>query len=208
MVDAFVEHWVVHYGYLSIFLLMAADAACIPIPSEATLTVGGWYAAAGKLGVVEVVVAALIGTWAGSIAAYYVGLLAGRPVLERYGRFVGIRARDLDRAEAWWDRHGEAATFLSRMLPVVRTYISVVAGIGGMPVGRFTLYTIAGSIPWTVGLVAAGYVVKDRWQEIASSFGIPTIVVGALIVAAGCAYVLNRRRRARAQEATTSPDAP
>ena len=191
------ERWVVDYGYLSIFILMAASSACIPIPSEVILLVGGWYGATGRLSLVWVLILALAGNLLGSLLAYYLGIKAGRPALERYGRFVGIRAREIDKAEQWWDRHGEAATFFSRMVPILRTYISIAAGLGDMAGGRFVAFTVAGIVPWTIGLIAAGYLVRDRWAGIARYFGLPTIIVGCILVAGGVAWYARRRRLQR-----------
>lgn len=188
------QEWVIQYGYIGIFALMMASSACIPVPSEIVLLVAGWYSATGRLGIVAVVLVALAGNLVGSVLAYYLGLTAGREALARYGRYVGIRAREIDKAERWWDEHGESATFFSRMVPILRTYISVAAGFARMPVGRFLAYTVAGMIPWTLGLAAAGYLVKDRWSQIAGYFSLPTIVIFVLLVAGAVAYFLSRKR--------------
>ncbi len=190
------ERWVIDYGYVAIFLLMLAESACVPFPSEVTMLVGGWYAADGRLDFVAVAVAGVLGNLAGSWVAYAVGRTTGRALLDRYGRYVLIRSHDIDRAEVWWERHGEAATFFSRLLPVIRTFISLPAGIARMPFGRFTLYTFLGVIPWTVGLTYAGVVVGDHWERVAHLFDLPTLVIaGALLLGALTWYLRRRRRR-------------
>jgi membrane protein DedA with SNARE-associated domain len=182
---------------------MLASSACIPVPSEIVLLVGGWYSATGRLSLVPVILVALAGNLLGSVLAYYLGISFGREALGRYGRYVGIRAREIHKAEGWWDRHGEGATFFSRMIPILRTYISIAAGLAAMPAGRFLTYTVAGIVPWTVGLVAAGYLVKDRWTQIAGYFSVPSVIVLALL-ALGIAVYYVRRSRGREAEKETA----
>jgi membrane protein DedA with SNARE-associated domain len=199
-VDAVVElmeEWVEDYGYTAIFLLMLVESACIPFPSEVTMLVGGWYAADGRLDFFWVGAAGVLGNLVGSLLAYAIGRSTGRTLLERYGRYVFIRPHDIDRAEVWWERHGEAATFFSRLLPVIRTFISLPAGIARMPIGKFSLYTFLGVIPWTYGLAYVGVVVEDNWEAVLDYFNVPTLLIGAAI-AIGVAVWFIRRRRAKA----------
>jgi membrane protein DedA with SNARE-associated domain len=191
------EQWVNDYGYLAIFLLMLAESACIPVPSEVTMLVGGWYVATGDLDFFWVGAMGVAGNLAGSWIAYLVGRRTGRDFLSRYGRYLLIRSHDIDRAEAWWERHGEAATFFSRLLPVVRTFISLPAGIAHMRPAKFTLYTFLGVIPWTFALTYVGVVVQDNWRKAYAYFDLPTIAIVALLVIAGALWYY-RRRRARA----------
>jgi len=200
------ERWVVEYGYLAIFLLMLAESACIPFPSEVTMLVGGWYAADGRLDFFLVGVAGVLGNLVGSWLAYGIGRTTGRGLLDRYGRYVLIRAHDIDRAEVWWDRYGEAATFVSRLLPVVRTFISLPAGIARMQFGKFTIYTFLGVIPWTYALAYAGMVVGDNWERVAHLFDLPAYIIAATLLVAAVLWYLRRRQRRRsrvAEEAST-----
>jgi membrane protein DedA with SNARE-associated domain len=192
------KDWVVDYGYVAIFLLMLAESACIPFPSEVTMLVGGWYSADGTLDFFWVGAAGVAGNLVGSWLAYALGRKTGRALLDRYGKYVLIRSHDIDKAEIWWEKYGEAATFFSRLLPVIRTFISLPAGIARMPFGKFTLYTFLGVIPWTYALTYVGVVVEDNWQRVVDYFDVPTLVIGTLLVAiAGVWYV--RRRKERAQ---------
>ncbi|MGH2699880.1 MAG: DedA family protein [Actinomycetota bacterium] len=198
------ESWVIDYGYAAIFLLMLAESACIPFPSEVTMLVGGWYAAAGDLNFFWVGTMGVLGNVVGSWIAYGVGRTMGREVLDRYGKYVLIRSHDIDKAEVWWERHGEAATFFSRLLPVIRTFISLPAGIAKMPFGKFTLYTFLGCIPWTFALTWAGVVVKDNWERVLDYFDLPTVIIGGLLVVAAVVWYLRRRRQRKALQAAAS----
>ena len=194
------EHWVTDYGYIAIFLLMLAESACIPFPSEVTMLVGGWYAADGRLDFFLVGVAGVLGNLVGSWIAYGVGRKAGRGVLDRYGKYVLIKSHDIDRAEVWWEKHGDAATFFSRLLPVIRTFISLPAGIAKMPFGKFTLYTFLGVIPWTFALTWLGVVVEDNWEKALDYFNLPTLIIGVLLLVIAVAWYLRRRKQKKAAE--------
>lgn len=192
------EQWVTDYGYLAIFLLMLAESACIPFPSEVTMLVGGWYAADGHLDFFWVGAAGVMGNVVGSWLAYWLGRTQGRELLDRYGKYVLIRPHDVDKAEVWWEKHGDAATFFSRLLPVIRTFISVPAGIAKMPFGKFTLYTFLGVIPWTYALTYLGVIVGDNWEQILDYFNIPTLIIGTLILTAAIVWYVRRRKRRKA----------
>lgn len=206
-VDALIgwmENFITHYGYIAIFLLMLAESACIPFPSEVTMLVGGFYAADGRLDFFLVGAAGVLGNLVGSWLAYALGRATGRELLDRYGKYVLIRSHDVDRAEIWWGKHGEAATFFSRLLPVIRTFISLPAGIARMPFGKFTAYTFLGVIPWTFGLTYVGVVVGDNWERVLHYFNIPTLIIAALVAGGAGLWYLGRRRqrRSKAQQET------
>jgi membrane protein DedA with SNARE-associated domain len=185
--------FVTDYGYVGIFLLMLASAACIPIPSEVTLLVGGWYAGDGRLDFFWVGTVALLGTLVGSYIGYAIGRTGGRALIERYGKYVFMREHELDRAEVWWDKHGEAATFFGRMIPIVRTFISLPAGIAEMPIAKFTAYTLLGSALWSYGLTFIGLQVGHNWERVSSYMRIPTILIGIVLLALGVRWVAKKK---------------
>jgi membrane protein DedA with SNARE-associated domain len=191
---------ITQYGYVAVFLLMLAESACIPIPSEVIMLFGGALAAGAYPGahptLIGIVLAGVLGNVAGSYIAWAVGRYAGQPAVRRWGRRFGVRGHDIDRATAWFDRYGSAAVLFGRMVPVVRTFISLPAGFAGMPAGRFGLFTTLGCIPWTAALGIAGYALGANWQHIANDFHGPTYAIaGIVVVALVVAVVLYFRRR-------------
>jgi membrane protein DedA with SNARE-associated domain len=214
-----VQHLIIQYGYVAVFLLMLAESACIPIPSEVIMLFGGALAAGAYPGVhlslAGVVLAGVLGNVAGSYLAWGVGRYAGQAAVRRWGRRFGVRGHDIDRAVAWFDRHGSSAVLFGRVVPVVRTFISLPAGFADMPAGRFGLFTTLGCIPWTAALGIAGYVLGTNWQHVANDFHGPTYAIaGIVVVALAVAVVLHfRRRRRRAggdggEPAGTDPQVP
>ena len=196
------QHLIAQYGYLAVFFLMLAESACIPVPSELIMLFGGALAAGAVTGVhpslAGIIAAGVLGNVAGSYVAWAVGRYAGQAVVRRWGRRAGIREREIDRAAAWFERHGPAAVLLGRLVPVVRTFISLPAGFAAMPPARFGVYTTLGCIPWTAALGIAGYALGANWQGVASAFHGPTYVisaVGAVTLAAALALHLRRTRR-------------
>jgi membrane protein DedA with SNARE-associated domain len=153
-------------GYFGVFLLMALESACLPIPSEIIMPFSGYLVAAGKFSLWFVVIAGTLGNLAGSIVAYFVGYYGGRPLVEKYGKYILISSHDLDRAEAWFKKYGSASIFFSRLLPIVRTFISFPAGVAKMPFWKFCLYTVLGCLPWSILLTYVGIVLGDNWKSI------------------------------------------
>jgi len=191
---------ITQYGYVAVFLLMLAESACIPIPSEVIMLFGGALAAGAYPGahpaLIGIVLAGVLGNVAGSYVAWAVGRYAGQAAVLRWGRRFGVRGHDIDRATAWFDRHGPAAVLFGRVVPVVRTFISLAAGFADMPAGRFGLFTTLGCILWTAALGIAGYALGANWQHIANDFHGPTYAIaGIVVVALMVAVVLHFRRR-------------
>jgi membrane protein DedA with SNARE-associated domain len=180
------QHFIATYGYVAIFLLMLLESACIPVPSELIMTFGGALAAGAvpgtKLNLAGVIIAGVAGNVAGSYVAWAVGRYGGQPALRRWGRRLRIREHDLDRATAWFDRYGPRAVLIGRLLPVVRTFISLPAGIAGMDPARFGIYTTLGCIPWIAALAYAGYAVGANWHSIVDGFKGPTYIVAAIVL--------------------------
>lgn len=189
--------WLTHAGYWAVFLGMVAESAGIPLPSEVILPFGGYLVALHRMTLVGAFLAALAGGVAGGILLYVIGRLGGRPLLARYGRYVLIRERHMDEADRWFERHGGLSVVVGRLLPVVRTYISLPAGIARMPFGRFVLYSTIGSVPWTIALLLAGRALGSHWQSIAHTVRhVDAALVAAVVIAAVVALWLSRRRRA------------
>ncbi len=205
------QHFIATYGYAAVFLLMVAESACIPIPSELIMTFGGALAAGAvpgtSLNLAGVIIAGVAGNVAGSYAAWAAGRYGGQPALRRWGHRLWLRERDIERATRWFDRHGPEAVLFGRLLPVVRTFISLPAGIAGMAPVRFGVYTTIGCIPWTAGLAVAGYAVGASWQSIVNGFHGPTYVIAA-VVALALAIAAWRYARRRATESRAAEDQP
>jgi membrane protein DedA with SNARE-associated domain len=199
-----VQHFIATYGYLAIFLLMAAESACIPIPSELIMTFGGALAAGAVpgtgLNLAGVIFAGVAGNVVGSYVAWAVGRYGGQPALRRWGGRLRIREHDLDRANRWFERHGSRAVLIGRLLPVVRTFISLPAGIAGMKPLRFGIYTTIGCIPWTAALAGAGYAVGANWNSIVRGFRGPTYVIAGVVVIGLAVAVWRYVRRSSAAD--------
>jgi membrane protein DedA with SNARE-associated domain len=209
--EHFIRVTIEDYGYLAVFLLMVLESACIPIPSEVTMLFGGAAANATfatslpgsppHLNFLLIGLMGTLGNLVGSWIAYWVGRKGGRPLVERWGRYVFLRPHELDRAEAWFADHGDAAVFVSRLLPVVRTFISLPAGVAEMPFARFTVYTFLGCLPWTFALAGVGYALGSRWTLVERYFRPISIVVVTLIVGALGWWLIRRSRQKRLDEA-------
>jgi membrane protein DedA with SNARE-associated domain len=204
-----VQHFIATYGYLAIFVLMVAESACIPVPSELIMTFGGALAAGAVpgtgLNLAGVILAGVAGNVVGSYIAWAVGRYGGQPALHRWGRRLRIREHDLDRAHQWFDRYGPRAVLIGRLLPVVRTFISLPAGIAGMDPVRFGIYTTIGCIPWTAALAGAGYAVGANWDSIVTGFKGPTYIIGAVLVL-GLAVAAWRYLRRRNNDGVAGSD--
>lgn len=173
-------------GYFGIFILMALESACIPIPSEVTMPFAGFLAAEGRFSFWPVVITGAAANLIGSIIAYYIGLYGGRPLIEKYGKYILFSHRDLDIADRWFLKHGEGTVFFSRLLPVIRTFISLPAGIARMNFWKFSLYTFIGSLLWSYVLAFVGLRLGENWREIRVYFEkfeyliIILVVIGAV----------------------------
>ncbi|TMK39151.1 MAG: DedA family protein [Actinobacteria bacterium] len=190
----FVTDVVRDIGLPGIFVLMLLESACIPIPSEATMLFAGFNVSHGHDTVATITIAGVVGNLVGSWVAYAVGYYGRVGLLERHGPKVGIRMHHLQSADRWFERYGAPSVFFSRLLPIVRTFISLPAGAARMPFWRFSAYTLAGCIPWVLALALIGREVGDRWKDWRHSLEYVDYAVVALIVL-GIAYLLIRRWR-------------
>jgi membrane protein DedA with SNARE-associated domain len=202
-----VTRWILDYGYLAVFVLMLLESACVPIPSEVTMLFGGALASAGfagdahQLNLLLVILSGTAGNLVGSWLAYWAGAVGGRPLLERFGRYLLVRPHEVDRAHAWFEQHGDTTVFFGRLLPVIRTFISLPAGIARMNVVRFTVYTVLGCLPFVTAVAYLGYRAGDRWVKVEHTLQPFSWLIAGAILAMGVAYVLRRWRRVRAEYA-------
>jgi len=194
--------WVAHYGFAAIFVLMALESACVPVPSEPVMVYGGYLVYAGHMTFLEAALAGTLGNLAGSLVAYLLGIRGGR-ALERMLARRSAREH-LEAADRFFLRHGEAAVCIGRMLPVIRTFISLPAGVARMDWRRFVGFTLLGCIPWNAGLVWAGLAAGPHWQRALDLLHEANyIVLGAAGLAVVGAYVWWRvRGRAAAPRGT------
>lgn len=192
--NATVEHLVENWGYLGIFSAMVLENVIPPIPSEVIMPLAGFYVGQGKLNFVLVVLAGLLGTVVGALPWYGVGRLVNeerlRHWLERRGRWVGVSPRELDDSRAWFQRHGAAVVFWGRLIPAIRTLISVPAGIEMMPFGPFLFWTTAGSLIWNLALTAAGWMLGRNWTLVLGWVKPFERVINLLIVVAVLAVLV------------------
>lgn len=173
-----------YLGYWGVFLGMTLESACIPLPSEVIMPFAGFVVWEGKMTLLGITIAGVLGNLLGSWIAYFVGLKGGRPFLEKYGKYFLISHSKLDLAHDWFERYGHEAVFISRMLPIIRTFISLPAGIAEMNFKKFSIYTLLGCIPWVLFLGYVGVFLGPHWETIRSYFHILDIVVGIGIVVA------------------------
>ena len=172
-------------GYGGIVLLMAIESACIPLPSEIIMPFAGFLVSKGEMTLFGIAMAGAIGCVLGSIPAYYAGMLGGRPLAEKYGKYVLISKKDLDMADRWFATHGEIIIFIARLLPGVRTFIAFPAGMARMNMTRFVIYTFVGSFIWCWALGYIGMKAGQNWEKLSVYFHQSHYV----IIACGLAFV-------------------
>jgi len=185
-------------GLPGVFVLMLLESACIPIPSEATMLFAGFNVSNGEYSLAAATAAGVLGNLVGSWIAYGVGYFGRVDVLEKHARKLHIKKSHLEWADRWFERHGDATVFFTRMLPIIRTFISLPAGVARMPFWRFTVFTLAGCIPWVLLLTFVGKEAGDNWESWKDSLHYVDYAVLAAIVI-GIVWLLIRGRRRRSQ---------
>jgi membrane protein DedA with SNARE-associated domain len=190
-------------GLTGVFVLMTLESACIPVPSEAIMLFAGFNVSTGDLSMFGIVAAGSLGNLAGSLIAYAAGYYGRIELLDR-NRLIHVNRRHLEWADRWFERHGSATVFFTRMLPIIRTFISLPAGVARMPLGRFVFFTLAGAIPWVLMLAIVGREVGERWEDWRDYLHYADYAVVAAVVI-GLAYLLIRRRRGSAEWEPTPP---
>jgi membrane protein DedA with SNARE-associated domain len=202
------SHFVRDAGLPGIFALMAISSACIPIPSEIVMLFAGFAvadpgqsASHHHLTMLGIVLAGLLGTMVGSWVAYAVGRGGRLELFERHGHKVHMGPAQIEKADRWFQRYGEPAVLFGRLVPVVRAFVSLPAGIARMPLGRFTVFSLIGAVPWVLGLALAGHALGGDWKSARKGFEYVDYAIVALVVI-GVVYIVVRRRRGRREPAT------
>jgi len=198
---------VAELGLVGIFVLMTLESACIPVPSEATMLFAGFNVSDGEYSLFAAVAVGSIANLVGSWIAYAVGYYGRIDILEKHGKKLHIKPSHLEWADRWFERHGDATVFFTRMLPIIRTFISLPAGVAKMPFWRFSVLTLAGCVPWVLMLTYIGKSAGDNWEQWKDSLHYVDYFVAACIVG-GAIYLLLRWRRQQRSGSDAAPDAP
>ena len=179
----FITNTINHFGYLGVFLLMAIQSAAIPLPSEIIMPFAGFLVASGRFSILGLAFAGTAGSLIGSILTYALGYYEGRALVRRYGKYVLMSEKDLELTEKFFQKFGSWSNFLGRLLPIVRTFISIPAGIGEEPFGKFVLTTIAGSFIWSYFLAWLGAKLGSNWNNLSATFHKFDLLIIVLILA-------------------------
>ncbi|CAB1254227.1 DedA family protein [Clostridium sp. MT-14] len=182
-------------GYTGIFMAMALESACIPIPSEAILPFGGYLSFTGRLNPVLVIIFGTLGGTMGSIGAYYIGKIGGRPLVEKYADKLRLSRSHLEKSDYYFNKYGEKIVFFSRLLPIIRTFISLPAGISKMEIKKFVVYTLLGSLLWSIFLGYAGYKMGEKWTIIREWFHFADIALVVIIIGFVFYKIIRRKLR-------------
>jgi len=191
----FIKDLIAGLGYPGILALMTLESMCLPVPSEIVLPFGGWLAFDGRLDVFWVAMTGTVGCALGSVIAYALGYYGGRPLILRYGRYVFLEEKHLLAAECWFRKYGDYAVFGSRLLPVVRTFISLPAGVCRTNFSRFVVLSFLGSLPWCFALAYGGYYLGASWDSLAGAFNYLTIIVLIVLLALFIWFYFIRKRK-------------
>jgi membrane protein DedA with SNARE-associated domain len=209
---AFLEQLFHTIGWAGVVFIMALESANIPIPSEVTMPLSGWFLAQAQgKSVWNAILAGgffgALGCTIGSVASYALGAYGGRPFLERWGKYLLITRHDLEKADRWFGRWGDWAAFISRLLPIVRTFISFPAGVMRTRFSTFTVYTFVGSFIWCGALALGGYKFGERWEELRAIMRPFDIPIAAVILAAGIWYIYHHVKGFREASAMAAEEA-
>ena len=191
----FVEIMISSFGYFGVFIAMAIESACIPLPSEIILPFTGYMVFLGHFGFWQATVIATLGNLFGGLVAFYVGMWGGRPFLKRYGRFLLINERELAWTERLFERHGEMTVLVGRMLPIVRTFISLPAGIARMNPVKMATFTTLGALIWCAFLIFVGQKLGENWDSLKPFFHRADVVIGGVLVLVVLYAVWKHRKR-------------
>lgn len=185
LLSDYITNFISSVGYIGVFALMALESAAIPVPSELIMTFSGYLAYQGVFDFTAIVILGAAGCMAGSIISYWVGLKGGRAFIDKYGKYIFLNHHHLDIAEDWFKKYGDKAVFFSRMLPVVRTFISLPAGMGKYSFKKLIVFSFVGSLPWCFALAYIGFRLGPQWKNIIAFFnGLDIIIIFAIIAIA------------------------
>ncbi|MCZ7393352.1 MAG: DedA family protein [Candidatus Methanoperedens sp.] len=183
LLSGFITQFISSIGYIGVFILMTLESAALPVPSEVVMPFAGYLAYLKKFDLFLISIVGAVGCTAGSLISYYVGLKGGRPFIEKYGRYLFIESSHIELAETWFRKYGDRAVLFSRLLPVVRTFISLPAGIGKYDLKKLVTFSFIGSLPWCFALAYVGFSLGPSWENIIGFFnGLDIIVVAAVIM--------------------------
>ncbi len=193
-ISNFIVATIEQFGYAGVFVAMLLESTGVPLPSEVIMPFAGYVAWEGKLTLLGVALAGTLGCLAGALVLYVIGLYGGRPLLDRYGKYVLVRKSELDRADRWFERYGDLTVFVSRMLPIVRSFFSLPAGMTRMNLAKFSLYTALGSFPWCLALAYLGFFLGPRWSDVVRLLRYFNIAVIIGLIALIAYLIYNRKR--------------
>ncbi len=196
----FVEYLIVTFGYWGVFGGMVVESANIPLPSEVIMPLGGLAASQGTLNIWFVILAGTLGNVVGSLISYAIGYYGGRPFIDRYGKYIFFKHEDMDKAEIWFSKYGDGAVFISRILPVVRTFISLPAGIARMRLSTFITYTFIGSFLWCTLWGYVGLILGNNWESLHKQVRWLDYLVAAAILAFIIYWVAKKIKEKRASK--------
>jgi membrane protein DedA with SNARE-associated domain len=201
------EHFLETWGYLAVFLLSFTSCMGLPVGAEVAIIYGGVLASGQiphephHLNLFAVIAVAAVGEVLGSLAGYLIGARGGRPLVDRVGKFVLLTNKDLDRAEAWFSKHGEPVVLFGRLIPLLRSFVSLAAGLGEMAIGKFLTFTVIGCTIWCAAQASIGYSLGKSYTTVLNSFSDAAYVGGAIAVVVVVAVLLHRLRTLRAERA-------
>jgi len=197
------EHFLETWGYLAVFALSFISSMGLPVGSELAVIYGGVLASGQiphephHLNLVLVIVLAVVGEVLGSTAGYLIGFFGGRTLVDRFGKYVLLTHKDLDRAEAWFDRHGEPLVLFGRFIPLLRSFVSFAAGLGEMAIAKFLAFTVIGCAIWCTALASTGYALGSSYNHVLKAFNDAGYVLAALAVIAVAGLIVHRLRKVR-----------
>jgi len=189
-----IANWIINlissWGYSGILVLMTIESACVPLPSEIIMPFSGYLVSTGRFNLHLASITGALGCAIGSTISYFAGYYGGRPLILKYGKYILISKHELDRADRFFTRFGSSAVFIARLLPIVRTFISLPAGISKMPFGRFIIYSFIGSLPWCYALVYAGKILGENWLIIKNYIRKFDILIAIFIIALIALFII------------------